>query len=386
MTDALKVFEADDDTHGIVLIGEIGGEAEIEAANWIAEYHRRTSKPNVRQNFFGNRRSAPNRFQARGLVISSNAAKKMMHDKGYHVSNSTSSYEKSAIIAITISRARRCPCIYASPGSGWRETRSFPVNYGQGPDRQTLIALMEHTGFEMATSAFRIEFATLINDLFHIFKSSEAVSLELVVTRSPLNDADHSGLHVIPKRFVFDDAAINSARRQTHLLEARDMAIPEYQPVELQASKHGIVYVKLTPEDPSANIGTLVNGAGLAMNTVDALALRGGRPSNFLDTGGKATAETVKKSFEAVLADERVKVIFVNIFGGLTLCNMIADGVILAFKELGQRMRVPVVVRLRGTNEEMGQKMIAESGLDLYAYDDFEEAAAKVIELARTNS
>ena len=336
--------------------------------------------------FSGNDNASPGKLQSRNLVMSSNAAKQMITDKGYNVSNSPSLTEKSAIIAITVSRARRCPSIYASPGLQWRETRSFPVNYNQGPNQQILNALLEHTGFEMATKAFQTEFQTLMHDLLYIFKASEAVSLEVVVSQSQSNDADHSGLHVTPQRFVFDDAAINSAQRQTHLLEARDMGVSEYQPVELEASKHGIVYVKLTPNDSSANIGTLVNGAGLAMNTVDALALRGGRPANFLDTGGKATAETVKNSFEAVLADERVTVIFVNIFGGLTLCNMIADGVMLAFKELGEKMRVPVVVRLRGTNEEMGQKMIAESGLDLLAYDDFEEAAAKVIELANTKS
>ena len=331
-------------------------------------------------------RSTHNRVHRRSLTVSSDTARNMLGQKGYNVSNSISSSEHSAIIAVTISRANRCPSIYASPGPLWREIRSFPVDYNKGPNRQVLATLLQHIGFEAAPQAFQTEFKTLIHDLFHTFKSSEAVSLELVVSQSPSNDPDLSGLHVTPKRFVFDDAAVNSAQRQTHLLDIRDMAAPEYQSVELEAASHGIVYVKLTLEDESANIGTLVNGAGLAMNTVDALSIRGGRPSNFLDTGGKATAETVKKSFEAVLADQRVKVIFVNIFGGLTLCNMIADGIMLAFRELGERMRVPVVVRLRGTNEEIGQKMIAESGLDLLAYDDFEEAAAKVIELANADN
>jgi len=117
------------------------------------------------------------------------------------------------------------------------------------------------------------------------------------------------------------------------------------------------------------------------MNTVDALADLGGRAANFLDTGGKATSETVKRSFELILQDPRVKAIFVNIFGGLTLGDMIARGVILAFKELS--IPLPVVVRIRGTNEKEGQKLIAESGLDLWAFDDFEEAANKAIELAK---
>lgn len=133
------------------------------------------------------------------------------------------------------------------------------------------------------------------------------------------------------------------------------------------------------------------------MNTVDAIGDLGGKCANFLDTGGKATSETVKSSFRIILKDQRVKTIFVNIFGGLTLCDMIADGIMLAYKDLG--IKVPVVVRLRGTNEEIGQKMvsqpmqqetkeaktfqIAKSGLSLHAFDDFDEAAKKVIELAR---
>ncbi|EDN03881.1 hypothetical protein HCAG_01746 [Histoplasma mississippiense (nom. inval.)] len=149
-------------------------------------------------------------------------------------------------------------------------------------------------------------------------------------------------------------------------------------PEEVEAEKEGIVYVKLPGE---GSIGTLVNGAGLAMNTVDALTLHGGHCANFLDTGGKATSETVKSSFRIVLSDPRVKTIFVNIFGGLTLCDMIANGIIMAFRDLD--MKVPVVVRLRGTNEELGQKMIADSRLPLHAFDSFEEAASKVISLSR---
>ncbi|KAI4110706.1 MAG: hypothetical protein LQ338_008366, partial [Usnochroma carphineum] len=160
------------------------------------------------------------------------------------------------------------------------------------------------------------------------------------------------------------------------VLDKLQVELPKLSPEE-EAAKDGIVYVKL---GGAGTIGTLVNGAGLAMNTVDAIADLGGSCANFLDTGGKATSATVKTSFQLVLSDPRVKVIFVNIFGGLTLCDMIAEGIMLAYKDLG--IKVPVVVRLRGTNEEIGQKMIAESGLPLHAFDDFEEAALKAIELA----
>ena len=123
------------------------------------------------------------------------------------------------------------------------------------------------------------------------------------------------------------------------------------------AEKEGMIYVKLSGE---GSLGTIVNGAGLAMNTVDALVARGGHPANFLDTGGKATSETIKAAFKCVTSDARVKVIFVNIFGGLTLCDMIAKGIIMAFQDLD--LTIPVVVRLRGTNEKLGQKMASGAG------------------------
>lgn len=178
---------------------------------------------------------------------------------------------------------------------------------------------------------------------------------------------------------MFDDAAYRSTKRQEdiHRLRQKDQEVPE----EVEAEKDGIVYVKF--DDPDAKIGTLVNGAGLAMNTVDALRLHGGSATNFLDTGGKATSETVKKSFELILQDPRVKVIFVNIFGGLTDGGMIANGILLAFKEVDMK-NIPVVVRIRGTNEEVGQKTIAESGLGLDAFDKFEDAAKRVIEIANS--
>ena len=125
-------------------------------------------------------------------------------------------------------------------------------------------------------------------------------------------------------------------------------------PEEVEVDKDGVVYIKLAGD---GNVGTLVNGAGLAMNTVDALADHGGKAANFLDTGGKATSVTVKKSFQVILQNPRVKAIFVNIFGGLTLGDMIAKGVLLAFKE--RDMKIPVVVRIRGTNEMESQKIVS---------------------------
>lgn len=274
---------------------------------------------------------------------------------------------------IGIDRSNRCPCITVKRiGNGSHvQSSKLPFSYKSSRIQSSIFdKCVKMTKLQRQRAYLR----SMLDGLFELFKEKEAFLLETIVNRynnvrEPLVES---------AKFGFDDAAFKSANRQSeiHSLPRADVQ----DPAEAEAEKHGIVYIKLAGD---GNIGTLVNGAGLAMNTVDALADAGGKAANFLDTGGKATAETVKRGFEAILKDERVKVVFVNIFGGLTLGDMIAEGILLAFRELG--VKIPVVVRIRGTNEKEGQSIIAESGLPLYAYDDFDEAAAKVIELANSS-
>lgn len=195
----------------------------------------------------------------------------------------------------------------------------------------------------------------LVETLVDIFKRKEAYALATYIIGT-----EDGNLQVDDAAFSFDDSAYKSCKRQEDIFAMRDKSKEDAD--EVEAEKYGIVYVKL--EDPEANVGTLINGAGLAMNATDVLSEYGVRPTNFLDTGGKATSATVKKAFELLLNDSRVKVVFVNIFGGLTLCDMIAEGILLAFKEL--EMKIPIVVRLRGTNEEKGQKIVS-TNTDAYA-------------------
>ncbi len=273
------------------------------------------------------------------------------------------------LLGITIDRSSRSLCIIASPNSDGQTSGSikrFTFDYQRRPGDLAVERIASHLGLGNRAR----EVSALIKCLTAIFYETEAFQLTTHIVERL------GTIKVVNAKFGFDDAAFRVGGRHGNLHALRDVAAEDAS--EVEAEKSGIVYIKL---DGDGTIGTLVNGAGLAMNTVDALAEIGGKASNFLDTGGKATSETVKKCFEVILRDERVCVVFVNIFGGLTLGDMIARGIILAFKELSPR--VPVVVRIRGTNEKEGQKLIAESGLPLYAFDDFEEAARKAIELSR---
>jgi succinyl-CoA synthetase beta subunit len=171
-------------------------------------------------------------------------------------------------------------------------------------------------------------------------------------------------------KFGFDD---NAEFRQQDVFALRD--ISQEEPSEVEAQKANLNFIKL-----DGNIGCLVNGAGLAMATMDVLSLHGGQPANFLDVGGGATPETVKKAFEILLADPKVKSIFINIFGGIMRCDYIAEGVIKATKELD--LSVPLVVRLKGTKEAEAKKMIRQSGLKIIAYDSLDEAAERAAQLA----
>lgn len=166
----------------------------------------------------------------------------------------------------------------------------------------------------------------------------------------------------------------NSLYRQKDIVEYRDLT--EEEPSEIEASKYDLAFIKL-----DGNIGCLVNGAGLAMSTLDIIKLHGEAPANFLDVGGGANKEKVTHAFKIILSDPNVKAILVNIFGGIMKCDVIADGVIAASKEVG--LKVPLVVRLEGTNVELGKKMLKESGLNITPADDLTDAAKKVVAAVR---
>lgn len=166
----------------------------------------------------------------------------------------------------------------------------------------------------------------------------------------------------------------NSLYRHKDIMEYRDLN--EEEPTEIEASKYDLAFIKL-----DGNIGCLVNGAGLAMATLDIIKLHGEAPANFLDVGGGANKEKVTAAFKIILKDPNVKGILVNIFGGIMKCDIIADGVIAASKEVG--LKVPLVVRLEGTNVELGKKMLKESGLNITPADDLTDAAQKIVKAIR---
>lgn len=284
--------------------------------------------------------------QKRNLYIREELAQDLLRERGFNASKYSGKGTKR-MLAVGVDRANMSPCIIASPATNLEEphagAKKFPFEYQKGVDASQIQQIADH--LQLSESS-KDALPKLVNGLVKLFMEKEAFLLETMLVER-LGD-----LKIVGANFGFDDAAFRSTKRQADIHALRRIEDEDAQ--EVEAENDGIVYIKLAGD---GNIGTLVNGAGLAMNTVDALADAGGKAANFLDTGGKATSETVKKSFQVILQDPRVKVIFVNIFGGLTLGDMIANGILLAFNEL--EMRLPVVVRIRGTNEEEGQKIVS---------------------------
>lgn len=188
-----------------------------------------------------------------------------------------------------------------------------------------------------------------------------------IVEVNPLVLTKQNELIALDAKINFDD---NALFRHKEILNYRDLT--EEEPTEIEASKYDLAFIKL-----DGNIGCLVNGAGLAMATLDIIKLHGGTPANFLDVGGGANKEKVTAAFKIILKDPNVKGILVNIFGGIMKCDIIAEGVIAASKEVG--LKVPLVVRLQGTNVELGKKMLSESGLSIIPADDLTDAAVKIM-------
>lgn len=213
------------------------------------------------------------------------------------------------------------------------------------------------------TGGLAKEAATLLGQLYTAFLAKDMAMLEI----NPLIVTEDEHLRVLDAKLSFDG---NSLFRHPDIRALRDES--EEDPKEIEASKYDLAYIALDGE-----IGCMVNGAGLAMATMDIIKLYGAEPANFLDVGGGASKEKVTAAFKIITADPAVKGILVNIFGGIMRCDIIAEGVIAAVKEVG--LKVPLVVRLEGTNVELGKKIISESGLNVIAANDLSDGAEKIV-------
>ncbi len=246
------------------------------------------------------------------------------------------------------------------------------------PEKITTIAidpatgLMPHHGRAVAkalglTGDLAKQAQTVTARVYDAFLGTDASQIEI----NPLAVTEQGQLMVLDAKVGFDS---NAMFRHKDLAELRDLT--EEDPMEIEASKYDLAYIKL-----DGNIGCMVNGAGLAMATMDIIKLNGAFPANFLDVGGGASKEKVTAAFKIITADPKVKGILVNIFGGIMKCDVIAEGVLAAVREVG--LQVPLVVRLEGTNVELGKKIISESGLNVIPANDLEDAARKITEAVK---
>jgi succinyl-CoA synthetase beta subunit len=225
--------------------------------------------------------------------------------------------------------------------------------------------------FELGLKAAQINPAVhFLTGLYRAFLDTDASLVEI----NPFIRSTDGRLFALDAKLNFDD---NALFRHADLRELRD--ITEEDALEVEASKYSLNYIKL-----DGNVGCMVNGAGLAMATMDIIKLAGGEPANFLDVGGGASPEQIEHAFRILSSDPSVKAVFINVFGGILRCDRLAEGVINAVKKLG--LRLPVVVRMEGTNVELGKKMLADSGLNFATADDMDEGARKAVALASASA
>jgi len=286
-----------------------------------------------------------------------------------------SSIEKEFYLGMVIDRSREKVVVMGSPEGG--------VEIEEVAAKSPEKIIKEHVDISLGVQPYQCrkiayfmgleggavrQAVSFILSLYRVFIEKDCSLAEI----NPLVLTSDGNIVALDAKINFDD---NALFRHRDIAGLRDR--DEEDPLELEASDAGISFVKL-----DGNIGCLVNGAGLAMATMDIIKHHGGEPANFLDVGGGATTEQVTKAFKMILSDENVKAIFVNIFGGIMKCDTIADGIVKAAGEVG--INVPLVVRLEGTNVEAGREILSTSGLDIQTGADMKEAASKVVEAAKT--
>ena len=239
--------------------------------------------------------------------------------------------------------------VWIDPLVGLKSFQVRKLSYGLG---------LEGNAFKEACSIFK--------KMYECYQSTDASLLEV----NPLIETNDKQIIALDSKFNFDG---NALFRQKDIFEMRDLS--EEDEMEVEAGSYNLNYIKL-----DGNVGCMVNGAGLAMATMDIIKLAGGDPANFLDVGGTASAETVKNGFRIILSDDNVKAVLINIFGGIVRCDRVANGVVQAVKELG--LEVPVVVRLEGTNAEEAQDILNSSGVSIIPAKGMKDAAEKVVSAA----
>ncbi|MBZ0094498.1 MAG: ADP-forming succinate--CoA ligase subunit beta [Sulfuricella sp.] len=273
-------------------------------------------------------------------------------------------------LSLTVDRESERIVLVAS-GSGGMEIEEIARTSPEKILRETCDPLWGLQDFQCRALAFGLElegtqigeFGKLAKGLYKLFKESDLAMVEI----NPLIVTATGSLVALDCKIGVDD---NALYRRKKLAEMSDPT--QIDPKEVAAKEFDLNYIAL-----AGNIGCMVNGAGLAMATMDLIKLHGGQPANFLDVGGGATAEVVSQAFKIILSDANVKAILVNIFGGIMRCDIIAEGIITAVKEVG--VSVPVIVRLEGTNVELGQKLLAESGVGVISASDLTDAAKRAV-------
>ena len=277
-------------------------------------------------------------------------------------------------LAVTLDRARSTEVVMASQAGGM-EIEEVAARSPEKILREWAHPALGLQPFQARRLAFGLGLAgeqqkaggTLAQNLFACYRAKDCSLAEL----NPLVVTTDGRVLALDAKLTFDD---NALFRHPDVTALRD--VHEELPLDVEASRYGLNYIKL-----DGSVGCMVNGAGLAMATMDIVKLAGGEPANFLDVGGGASPEQIENAFRILSSDPSVKAVFINVFGGILRCDRLAAGVIAAVRKLG--LKLPVVVRMEGTNVELGRKMLAESGLALTTAIDMGDGAQKVVELAR---
>ena len=281
--------------------------------------------------------------------------------------------DKEFYLGIVLDRASGRPVFMASAAGGM-DIEEVAANTPEKIVKETIDPAVGFRSFQARKLAFSLglpaeligQAVKFMQSLYTAYEQMDASLMEI----NPFLLTKDGRLIALDAKVNFDD---NAMFRHKEFLDLRDLN--EEEPLEIEASKFDLNYIKL-----DGNIACMVNGAGLAMATMDIIKLAGGEPANFLDVGGGASQERVEAAFRILLADENVKAVLINIFGGIVRCDMVARGVVEAARNLG--IQVPVVVRLEGTNVEEGQRVIRESGLNFTVAQGMKDAADKVVALA----